>query len=346
MKIAYIIPSLVNKGPIVVVKNLVDNIINTEHQVDVYYFDELPAMKFQCTTKRISMSKPINFDDYDIIHSHCLRPDIYVAKWRHRIKRAKIVTTLHQDIYKDFCFQYNSILSYSLTLFWSHILSKFNHVVCISKLLENNYKNKIKAPLTTIYNGCAIQNYNTIAKDIHDNIIKLKSNYRILGTFAVVTKRKGLGQVIKALNTLKEYAFIIIGDGPDVENLKSLSKSLNLSNRVIFLPYQRDPFSFLPYFDIYIMASYSEGFGLAMVEAALAEKPIVCSNIPSFHEIFNDAEACFFELDNIESLSKAITKSYNNKEEYGKNAKRRAENTFTASKMTENYLEFYKNIIR
>ena len=82
MKIAYILPSLRNQGPIIVVKNIVDYLVEQGIEIDVFYFDDFPsAMYFNCPVEKITMKAPIDFEKYDIIHSHCLRPDMYVAKW-------------------------------------------------------------------------------------------------------------------------------------------------------------------------------------------------------------------------------------------------------------------------
>ena len=81
MKIAYILPSLRNQGPVIVVKNIVDYLVEWGVEIDVFYFDDFPsAMYFNCPVKKISMKTCIDFEQYDIVHSHCLRPDIYVAK--------------------------------------------------------------------------------------------------------------------------------------------------------------------------------------------------------------------------------------------------------------------------
>lgn len=41
MRIAYILPSLVNTGPIIVVNNVVKNLIDKVDLIDIYYFDEV-----------------------------------------------------------------------------------------------------------------------------------------------------------------------------------------------------------------------------------------------------------------------------------------------------------------
>lgn len=345
MKIAYILPSLRNQGPIVVVKNISDFLVKCGHEVEIFYFDELSSMPFKCPTKRISMKNPIDFDYFDIVHSHCLRPDIYVSKWKKKIHKAKIISTLHQDTYQTFHYKYNALLAWTFTKYWCHVQSKFDGVISISKQLENTYKTQIGAPMTTIYNGCDISDGGNIDAEIVNDILILKSKYKVLGTYAFVTRGKGLGQIIRVLSRLKDYAFIIIGEGPDIINLKTLADELNVRNRVLFLPYQKNPYKFLPYFDIYVMPSYSEGFGLAMVEAALSGKSIVCSNIPSFHEIFHEDEVSFFDLDNMNALENAIIRAYEGKINYGMLAKKRADEAFTAQRMAENYLEYYQKMI-
>lgn len=346
MKIAYILPSLRNQGPVIVAKNLTDYLVAWGHTVDVYYFDELPsAMEFSCPTIRISMKEPIDFDKYDVIHSHGLRPDKYVAKWRKRIHKAKMVSTLHQDTYRSFYYKFNIILAYFITKYWCHFQSKFDGVISISNQLKKSYESRIKTPITTIYNGCSAKIDKSTDKEMVTAIENLKSKYKTIGTYARVTRIKGLEQVIKVLPDLPDYAFVIIGEGPEVVNLKRMSQDIGVSDRVLFLPYQKNPCIYLPYFDLYAMPSYYEGFGMAMVEAALAKRAIVCSDIPSFHEIFPNGEACFFELNNMDSLRKAIDTAFENREKYSELAYVRAAAEFTTQKMTENHLKYYQSLI-
>ncbi|WP_141428505.1 glycosyltransferase family 4 protein [uncultured Alistipes sp.] len=346
MRIAYILPSLRNQGPIVVVKNITDYLVKWGHEPEIFYLDETSSkMTFKCPTRHIRMRTPIDFDRYDVIHSHCLRPDIYVYRWRKRICNAKTVSTLHQDTYRSFCYQYNCVMSYLFTQYWSHIQSKFNGVISISNQLKNLYCNKIKSPITTIYNGCFTHIDDSADIQIVDNLKQIKSKYKLLGTYAYITRRKGLGQIIQALSYMKNYAFVIIGEGPDIANLKQKAQNLCVHDRVLFFPYQKNPCNYLPYFDVYVMPSYSEGFGMAMVEAALAGKAIVCSDISSFHEIFNENEVRFFTLDNTDSLQQAIHSAYINREKLGKAAYIKANNEFTAQKMAENHKKYYDNLL-
>ena len=132
----------------------------------------------------------------------------------------------------------------------------------------------------------------------------------------MVTKIKGVHQTILALKHLPDYFFIIVGDGIELENLKSLAKRENVYDRCWFLGYKKNAISYLKYFDVYAATSYSEGFSLSLIEAGQSKLPIVCSDIPIFKEQYNQNEAVFYQLDNIPSLANAITKAYNNKQQY------------------------------
>ncbi|MCC9017158.1 glycosyltransferase family 4 protein [Flavobacterium lipolyticum] len=347
MKIAFILPSLINTGPIVVVHNIVNYLKDKVDLIDVYYLDdESSILNFECNTFKIDKRNPVKFNDYDIIHSHTLRADLYVYKWRKKISRAKIVSTIHQDTFKSFAMEYNNFVSFFLTHYWCFIQRKFDGVVSISNQIKDRYNKLLSNKLTTIYNGCSIDNINT-DEEIEKLINGYKEKgYKVLGSYAYITKRKGLSQVVKALEQLPDYVFVLIGEGPYLAKIKENVEKLNLSERVLFLPYMQAPYSYLKFFDVYMMPSYSEGFGLAMVEAALAQKSIVCSNLPSFKEIFNSEEVCFFELDNLSSLQESIQIAYLERNERGERANSKAVMSFTAEKMAENHLSYYKKILK
>ncbi len=55
-----------------------------------------------------------------------------------------------------------------------------------------------------------------------------------------------------------------------------------------------------------IFASYAEGFGLPMVEAARHGRPVICSDIPVFREVGREG-AMFFRVNDPQALAKAVT---------------------------------------
>ena len=347
MKIAYILPSLINKGPVIVAHTIIKNIVHKVDKIDVYYFDDDLVLEFPCSTCKINMNKPIDFDKYDIIHTHGFRPDKYINKWRKNIFKAKTVTTIHADIAQDFRYGYNKLFSMIFTPIWLNMMKKHDAVAVISNKLKSLYNHKFEN-VFRIYNGIDIDlDELSVEKEYVEKISELKKrNLKIIGSYAALNKRKGIDQVVKLLEKRKDLALVFIGEGKEIKNLQNLARQLNVNEQIIFLPYLKRPYNYLNLFDVYIMPSRSEGFGLALVEAALAKSAIVCSDIEVFHEIFNDGEVTFFTLEDINSLDYAITESLQTRTIKSENALLRAKNSFSGKKMGENYLEFYYKILK
>lgn len=331
-------------------KNLISGLNELGVESVIFYFDsENRKTDFCCATKRIVFNSPIEFDAFDIIHCHCFRADLYASKWRKKMKRASLVCTIHENAYVDTRYIYPTAVAFVISRIWMRLYRKFNCVVCISNQLSEYYKKYLGATrIETIYNGVDIRTPSGTKTDsvIMERIRKLReTGYRLLGTYAKIVERKGIDQLIKILPEMPEYALVVIGDGPSKGDLITLSENLNVTDRVLFVPHLEYPYLYLKDIDVYCMPSYSEGFGLAMVESAMSGKPIVCSDIVSFHEIFPNQEAGFFEPNNHESLKGTIQRVYENKYEYQERGRKRCLNEFSYLAMANRYKSLYSDII-
>lgn len=346
MKVAFILPKLANKGPVIVAKDIIDNIKTKVELIDVYYFDDVKEISFDCNVIKINFFDKIDFDKYDVVHSHMLRPDLYV--WFHKKKKNSktfFVSTLHQNIYDNLKGDYNSFVAYVFERLWLFFLRKHNLVVTLTDVMKNIYSKKTNLNFKTIYNGRNITN--NISKgqknDDFDFLNELKLKYKIIGSHCLLTKRKGINQIIESLVILNEFALVVIGDGQELNSLKKLAIDLGVLERCFFLGYKTDAVVYLKYFDLYVMSSYSEGFPLGLLEAALNKLAVVCSDIPIFRELFPEDKVCFFELDNKNSLAEAVRICYNNKELLSDSINKLVLTKYSIGKMTENYLSLYSN---
>ena len=133
MRIAYILPSLANKGPIIVAKDLVLTMTAHGHSCKVFYFDDIIETEFNCPVQQIKFSRTINFNEFDVVHSHGIRPDTYI--WLHKpiICQAKIISTIHNFVFEDLAEQYNKLIAYTFGSLWMFILRRHNKIVTLSK---------------------------------------------------------------------------------------------------------------------------------------------------------------------------------------------------------------------
>lgn len=343
MKIAFILPSLKNQGPIIVAKDIIQGLVDKVEQIDVYYFDrESAEVIFPCNTYLISFFKEINFNEYDVVHTHMLRPDVYI--WCHRKKahKCKFISTLHQIIYDNLKGNYNNLTAYIFEKIWVKKLNKQDIIVYLTHLMAETYKNRIHKPYQVIYNGRAYHKEKIEAKVKEESqILDIKKQFKVIGIHCLLTKRKGIYQTILALKYLPDYFFIIIGDGAEKEALQKLANEQKVADRCWFLGYKKNAISYLKYFDVYAATSYSEGFSLSLIEAGQCKLPMVCSNITIFKEQYNEQEVVFYELDNILALAQAIEKAYTNKQQYAANIYKRAINDYSIENMSAQYLKLY-----
>lgn len=96
-----------------------------------------------------------------------------------------------------------------------------------------------------------------------------------------LVKRKGFDFLIKGIaQTPANVHALIIGEGPEKENLESLARQLNIQNRIHFLGFvsEEKKFQYLQNSDIYVLSSVHEGFGIALQEAMQVGLPIVSTD--------------------------------------------------------------------
>lgn len=98
-------------------------------------------------------------------------------------------------------------------------------------------------------------------------------------TVSRLTPEKRVSRVIDALVWVPRAHLYIVGDGPLRASLERRAARRGLSERVHFLGWQNDVRGFYQYADCFVHASAFEGYGMALLEAALAGCPIVSTHV-------------------------------------------------------------------
>ena len=188
------------------------------------------------------------------------------------------------------------------------------------------YKEKTKV----IYD---INNYDFIKKMslVNEEYIEKLNQFKGIKiiTLARLTEEKRLDRVLNAAKRLKDtnihFKWLILGEGKLENKLKLEIKKKNLKENIILLGLKINPYPYIKACDIYVQTSDLEGFGLAIAEARMLNKPVVTTR---FDAVFNqmiheknglvvdmNSDAVFngiMRLINDESLRKNIIKYLEN----------------------------------
>ncbi len=347
MKIAIILPAANIGGPQNLIKALTDEYVKNKHIVTIFYFDKKYGMTYNCPIKLINYFDYKALMDYDIIHSHGIRPDLFVFVYRHKWK-AKTVSTIHSYLPDDLGFLYTKIGGKFFFNIWNFFLMRHDKVVLLSSHMLEYYRNKLlNNKLDFVYNT-AVLNYDYIPKIDEDNLIgikKLSDKYILLGSICFVMQRKGLSQIINLMEVDVRFAFILVGDGPYLNELKELARRKGVLERCFFLGFHKNPYHLMSLFDFFIQPSYSEGFPIAVIEAGLMGKPTACTNLPIYKELFNCNELVTFEYNDILSLQNAVNKLLINSTLFGSNLKNRILTSYIPSNSAKKYLSIYEELL-
>ncbi|MEK7520998.1 MAG: glycosyltransferase, partial [Patescibacteria group bacterium] len=130
--------------------------------------------------------------------------------------------------------------------------------------------------------------------------------------------------------------------------LEKQIRNLNVQNEFSLLPYQEDGGRFLPAFDVVVSSSVKEGLPYALIEAALAGRPVVAADTGGCGEIVKDGETgILVPAKNPEKLAEAIEALIGDeklRKRMGEDARRRAEKEFAIERMIGETERVFENL--
>lgn len=191
-------------------------------------------------------------------------------------------------------------------------LSKADLVLFISRYVEKSViyrvgKKYIKKH-KVIYNNV---NSPRIMRHSKQKKINWGHNTKVVGYIGYLHKGKGIEYLIQAFNIvrkkIKNILLVIVGDGPNRENLLALVEKLGINNKVIFLDYKRNVFPYIKSFDLMVLPSLHEGFGNVICEALYCGTPVIGSKVGGIREALL-YEDLLFKPGDVKELSDKLLK--------------------------------------
>ena len=169
-----------------------------------------------------------------------------------------------------------------------------------------------------------------------------------------VAKEKNINEIIKYISDDTDGTkLLVVGDGPELDNLKKLTKELNVTDRVSFAG-MAEPSVVWKYYcagDFFTSASTSETQGLTYIEALSSGLPLLCRKDPCLDDVVDEGvNGCLFTNEEefktgLNTILKLINSKDYDREKIAMSANKFSRECF-ASSLEEIYLETiqtYKN---
>ena len=120
------------------------------------------------------------------------------------------------------------------------------------------------------------------------------SGHLVIGTVAALADHKDYPTLLRAarlvLDTEPDISFVAVGDGSLHGELTKLARELDLGKRFLFLGFREDIGSLLKVFDIFVLASKTEGLGTSVLDAQALGLPVAACRAGGIPEIVTDRE--------------------------------------------------------
>jgi glycosyltransferase involved in cell wall biosynthesis len=248
-------------------------------------------------------------------------PDYIAPKLTFKTKK---IIVIHDSLFWDYPKNYSSLWrKYFLFLLELGINNK-TKIVTTSNYSKTNLKDRLKTITTINYVYQSSEKSQIFNKKTISSLRLPKSYILHIGSFE---ERKDLLTLVKAFCDLKKNqsnknlklilagAVTVNGNKKVYNKIKSFIDNNNLDSDVIFPNFISNEDLSIYYKNalVYVFPSIDEGFGIPIIESFSYSTPVVCSNIPVFKEIGNDA-VVYFEKGNFISLSEKIQELINSKE--------------------------------
>jgi glycosyltransferase involved in cell wall biosynthesis len=223
---------------------------------------------------------------YDIVHTHMLASNLLGRLAAMLAGVPVIVSTVQLIADREACWE---ILVDCL------LQHRTDTMIASSQAVRQSFIQRGIQPakIAVIYNSVDLARFDVVDREVARRATRQAfgwdGSHFVVGTVARLERIKGLDHLIEAAETIAEAIpqarFLVVGDGPQREDLLSQVHHLGLGERFVFAGLRSDIPQILPALDLFVLPSLSEALGIAAIEALASGVPVVASRVGGVPEV-------------------------------------------------------------
>lgn len=288
----------------------------------------------------------------DIVHTHLIHADLYGYAAAKLARVSAVVSSRHLDD----AFRYHARWRRVNRWLWRRI----DAGIAISDAMERFALDFEDAPADKIsvvlygmkYRWRSDEDIAASRNQLRAEL-SLPPDAQVLGMASRLVEQKGIPYALEALRRIgfdfPRAHLVIAGDGEKARELRRLASMLGIADRVCWLGWREDAADLMAAFDIFLLPSLHEGFGLVLLEAMSRRVPIIASRVGAIPEVVVDGETgVLVEARNVDQLAGAMARLLNDRalrKYMGLLGAARLEEHFSVEKMVDGTLAIYENIL-
>lgn len=183
--------------------------------------------------------------------------------------------------------------------------------------------------------------------------LELPSGSQIVGVIGNLYPVKGhqylIASIPSVLAKCPNTTFIFAGRGQLEAELRSQALQLGVDERIRFLGLREDIPRILSILDVFVLPSLSEGLSMAILEAMIAGKPVIATNVGGNPELVEDGETGYLvPSQNSQTLADRLITVLTNRDralKFGTTGQRHAQGRFSLQTMVHEYQALYDQCI-
>jgi glycosyltransferase involved in cell wall biosynthesis len=288
---------------------------------------------------------------FNILHSHLFRADIYsgLAVARLNERRPYLVSTRHNDD-RFFLNPFVGLVHYVLSGRQDMIIAISDHIAHFTIGRGVQHPSRVRR----VYHGLQAPSTPELEQGAQRirHELGLADDDFLIGNVGRLAPQKGQRHLIGAMPQLLELVpsahVVIAGGGGLADYLRELADEMGVAARVHVLGPRQDVPALMHAVNVFAMPSIWEGFGLVLLEAMAAARPIVASRVATIPEVVVDGETgILVPAGDALALAEALTRLAHNPllaREMGEAGRRRLRDQFSVEKMVGDTERLYREL--
>lgn len=293
-------------------------------------------------------------DGFDVIHTHGYKGNILFGFMPKRIRGMPVVATLHG-------WTVTEGLSILRLYEWLDAVSlRFVDAVVLvhQEMLAGKRNGILKGiKLRVVNNGIVAEDHPLVAggtKDLDEAIVEFCKGGYIIGSIGRLSAEKGYRTLVQALGRFSKEVgdarILIIGEGSERKALENLVKELGLFEKVMLPGYRKDARSYLPFFNVFVLPSLTEGLPITILEAMNVGIPIISTRVGGVPEVLGYGKGgLLVDKNNAQEIAEGILKVQREPElgrSLGEWAQAEVGKRYSSQQMVAGYNEIYRAVVR